>query len=82
MSATSMTRRYDPAAGSPWDKGERLAALDPYKQMSEIVGSGPLKFCHEAGPCGHGVHRTLVKLGEDCTVALVFAWPRDKSYAL
>jgi peptide/nickel transport system substrate-binding protein len=33
---------------------ERLAALDPFKQMTEIVGSGPLKFL--PGEYVSGIH--------------------------
>jgi transposase len=39
-------------------------------------GSGPLKFCYEAGPCGYGVHRTLMRLGEECMVAAPSLIPR------
>jgi transposase len=39
-------------------------------------GSGPLKFCYEAGPCGYGVHRTLTRLGEECMVAAPSLIPR------
>jgi hypothetical protein len=39
-------------------------------------GSGPLKFCYEAGPCGYGVHRTLTKMGEDCMVVAPSMIPR------
>lgn len=27
-----------------------------------------LSFCHEAGPCGYGIHRQLSGLGWDCQV--------------
>ena len=40
------------------------------------AGSGPLKFCYEAGPCGYGVHRTLTKMGEDCMVVAPSMIPR------
>src|ERR1700732_3764549 len=40
------------------------------------AGSGPAKFCYEAGPCGYGVHRTLTKLGEDCIVVAPSMIPR------
>jgi len=40
------------------------------------AGSGPLKFCYEAGPCGYGVHRTLTRLGEDCMVVAPSMIPR------
>ena len=40
------------------------------------AGSGSLKFCYEAGPCGYGVHRTLTRLGEDCMVVAPSMIPR------
>src|SRR3954469_1293052 len=30
------------------------------------AGSGPIKFCYEAGPCGYGFHRTLTKIRQGC----------------
>jgi hypothetical protein len=42
------------------------AALEKLVKRLRQAGSGPMKFCYEAGPCGYGVHRTLTKLGEDC----------------
>src|ERR1700730_2817537 len=44
------------------------AALEKLVKRLRQAGSGPLKFCYEAGPCGYGVHRTLTKLGKDCMV--------------
>ena len=32
------------------------------------AGGGRLLFCHEAGPCGYGLHRQLVEMGHDCIV--------------
>src|SRR3954465_14932548 len=40
------------------------------------AGSGPIKFCYEAGPCGYGVHRTLTKIVEDCMVVAPSMIPR------
>ena len=34
------------------------AALEKLVRRLRQAGSGPLKFCYEAGPCGYGVHRT------------------------
>jgi transposase len=31
-------------------------------------GGARLHFCHEAGPCGFGLHRQLTELGHDCMV--------------
>jgi transposase len=44
------------------------AALEKLVKRLRQAGSGPVRFCYEAGPCGYGVHRTLAKLGEDCMV--------------
>jgi transposase len=40
-----------------------------------------LRFCYEAGPCGHGLHRFLTALGHACTVvapSLIPIKPRDR----
>ena len=52
------------------------AALEKLVQRLRAAGSGPLKFCYEAGPCGYGVHRTLTRLGEDCLVVAPSMIPR------
>jgi transposase len=52
------------------------AALEKLVKRLRQAGSGPLKFCYEAGPCGYGVHRTLTKLGEDCMVVAPSMIPR------
>jgi transposase len=52
------------------------AALEKLVNRLRAAGSGPLKFCYEAGPCGYGVHRTLTRLGEDCMVAAPSMIPR------
>ena len=44
------------------------AALEKLVRRLRQAGTGPLKCCYEAGPCGYGVHRTLTRLGEDCMV--------------
>ena len=31
-------------------------------------GGGRLSFCYEAGPCGYGIYRQLLALGQDCRV--------------
>jgi hypothetical protein len=38
------------------------AALEKLVKRLRQAGSGSLKFCYEAGPCGYGVHRTLIRL--------------------
>jgi len=52
------------------------AALEKLVKRLRQAGSGPLKFCYEAGPCGYGVHRTLTKMGEDCMVVAPSMIPR------
>jgi transposase len=52
------------------------AALETLVKRLRQAGSGPLKFCYEAGPCGYGVHRTLTRLGEDCMVVAPSMIPR------
>jgi transposase len=52
------------------------AALETLVKRLRQAGSGPIKFCYEAGPCGHGVHRTLTKMGEDCMVVAPSMIPR------
>ena len=51
-------------------------ALEKLVRRLRQAGSGPLKFCYEAGPCGYGVHRTLTRLGEDCMVVAPSMIPR------
>jgi transposase len=52
------------------------AALEKLVRRLRQAGSGPLKFCYEAGPCGYGVHRTLTGLGQDCIVVAPSMIPR------
>jgi transposase len=52
------------------------ATLEKLVKRLRQAGSGPLRFCYEAGPCGYGVHRTLTKLGEDCMVVAPSMIPR------
>ncbi len=33
-----------------------------------LAGGARLHFCHEAGPCGYGLHRQLVGMGHGCIV--------------
>lgn len=43
---------------------------DHIRKLVEKLGAGghKLHFCYEAGPCGYGLHRQLVELGQDCIV--------------
>lgn len=52
------------------------AALGKLVNRLRQAGSGPLKFCYEAGPCGYGVHRTLTKMDENCIVVAPSMIPR------
>jgi transposase len=52
------------------------AALEKLVTHLRQAGSGPLKFCYEAGPCGYGVHRTLTRLGAECMVVAPSMIPR------
>src|SRR6201993_2817687 len=52
------------------------AALEKLVKRLRQAGSGPMKFCYEAGPCGYGVHRTLTRMGEDCIVVAPSMIPR------
>ena len=52
------------------------SALENIVKRLRQAGSGALKFCYEAGPCGYGVHRTLTGLGEDCMVVAPSMTPR------
>jgi transposase len=53
-----------------------VSALEKLVKRLRQPGSGPLKFCYEAGPCGYGVHRTLTRFGEDCMVVAPSMIPR------
>src|ERR1700730_3815399 len=53
------------------------AALEKLVRRLRQAGTGPLKFCYEAGPCGYGVHRTLTKIGEECMVVAPSMIPRQ-----
>jgi transposase len=53
-----------------------VPALEKLVKRLRQAGSGALKFCYEAGPCGYGVHRTLTRLGEDCMVVAPSMIPR------
>src|ERR1700693_3163287 len=52
------------------------AALEKLVPRLRQAGSGPMKFCYKAGPCGYGIHRTLTRLGEDCMVVAPSMIPR------
>lgn len=39
-------------------------------------------FCHEAGPCGHGLLRHLIKLGFECAVVSPSMIPRKAGHRI
>ena len=43
-------------------------ALEKLVKRLRHAGSGPLKFCYEAGPCGYTICRQLLELKQDCQV--------------
>jgi hypothetical protein len=66
-------------AGRPYRMARSLILPQHWKNWLSVcakAGSGPLRFCYEAGPCGYGVHRTLTKMGEDCMVVAPSMIPR------
>ena len=54
------------------------AALEKLVKRLQQAGSGPMKFCYEAGPCGYGVHRILTRLEEDCIVVAPSMIPQKR----
>ena len=46
------------------------------KQVKQLKKGAKLSFCYEAGPCGYGLHRQLINLGEDCQVIAPSLIPR------
>ena len=69
MGEAGKATQYGTIANTP-------AALGKLVQRLREAGSGALKFCYEAGPCGYGVHRRLTGLGEDCMVVAPSMIPR------
>jgi len=42
---------------------------------------GGVSFCYEAGPCGYGIHRQIMRLGHECVVvapSLIPTKPGDR----
>ncbi len=44
------------------------AVSELVSRLGTSFGGEPLLFCYEAGPCGYGLYRQLVSLGQDCEV--------------
>jgi hypothetical protein len=61
--------------GQPNNRSRAVARETQSAERLRQAGGGPLKFCYEAGPCGYGVHRTLISLG-DCMVVAPSMMPR------
>jgi transposase len=72
VTAAGEDRKATPYATLP----NTTAALETLVKRLRQAGSGPLKFCYEAGPCGYVIHRTLTRLGEDCMVVAPSMIPR------
>jgi transposase len=75
--AVAVTATGEVGKATPYGTFPNTAvALEKLVKRLRQAGSGPLKFCYEAGPCGYGIHRTLTKLGEDCMVVAPSMIPR------
>ncbi|WP_425331338.1 IS110 family transposase [Paracoccus ravus] len=50
--------------------GTILHRPDDVRKLVEKLRTGgrKLHFCYEAGPCGYGLHRQLLEMGQDCIV--------------
>jgi transposase len=46
------------------------------ERLNEEFGGEVLLFCYEAGPCGYGLYRQLLALGQDCQVVAPSLIPR------
>jgi transposase len=75
--AVAVTATGEVGKATPYGTFPNTAvALEKLVKRLRQAGSGLLKFCYEAGPCGYGIHRTLTKLGEDCMVVAPSMIPR------
>jgi transposase len=73
----AVTAAGEVGKGTPYGTFPNTAAgVEKLVKRLRQAGSGPLKFCYEAGPCGYGVHRSLTRLGEDCMVVAPSMIPR------
>jgi transposase len=77
--AVAVTATGDSGAAAPYGTcPNTTAALEKLVKRMRQAGSGPMRFCYEAGPCGYGVHRTLTRLGEECVVVAPSMVPRKR----
>jgi hypothetical protein len=67
MIVVAVTAAGDVGKAAPYGTlPNTAAAVEKLVRRLRQAGSGPLKFCYEAGPCGYGIHRALTKMNEDC----------------
>jgi transposase len=68
----------DPDGGEVRYLGEVANTADSVvKLVKRLRKEGAkLSFCYEAGPCGYGLHRQLLDLGQDCQVVAPSLIPR------
>jgi transposase len=77
--AVAVTATGDSGAATPYGTcPNTTAAVEKLVKRLRQAGSGPMRFCYEAGPCGYGVHRTLTRLGEECVVVAPSMMPRKR----
>ena len=61
-----------PGRGEPEYRGEIAHQLKTIAKwldrLSREFDGAVLLFCYEAGPCGHGLYRTLIEAGHECQV--------------
>jgi transposase len=73
----AVTAAGDVGKATPYGTFPNTAtAVEKVVRRLRQASSGPLRFCYEAGPCGYGIHRTLIKLGVDCMVVAPSMIPR------
>ena len=65
-------------APEPWGEisNRRSAIAKLVARLSQEFDGEVLLFCYEAGPCGYGLHRQLLELGQDCQVVAPSLIPR------
>jgi transposase len=49
---------------------ETKAVKKLVEQLSALTGGGLMVFCYEAGPCGYGLYRQLLSVGQACEVVV------------
>lgn len=59
-----------PGRETPWEYSTRNDAGAARRLARKLtrVAPGPVRCCYEAGPCGYGLQRQLIKLGVPCQV--------------